>query len=128
MHSIERRTHDTKAHPRPRFLSPSRLVLHRVPACRIEHGFRHPSAATGCPSPAATPTPDVTYEPAYPSEVNAAGLNDEDVAQQETTHSHGGEQHEHGDGEHEHGDGEQHEHGDGEQHEHGDGSHGDHDH
>lgn len=45
----------------------------------------------------------VTYEPAYPEEVSAEGLSDEDAAQQENAHDHdGGAGHEHGEGAHSH--------------------------
>lgn len=45
----------------------------------------------------------VTYEPAYPEEVSAEGLSDEDAAQQEGAHSHDGEAgHDHAGGEHSH--------------------------
>ena len=73
-----------------------------------------------------------TYEPAYPAEVSAEGLTEEDIAQQEATHSHGdGEEHAHGDeGDHAHGEGDEHAHEGGEEHAHDDaGDHGeDHEH
>jgi hypothetical protein len=56
---------------------------------------------------------EVTYEPAYPTEVSEEGLDEEDVTQQTTTHSHGGAEHSHGDGEHSHED-EEHAHDEGE--------------
>ena len=40
---------------------------------------------------------EVTYEPAYPEDVSAEGLDADDAAQQET-HSHGGAEHSHDDG------------------------------
>lgn len=43
------------------------------------------------------PAADVTYEPAYPAEVSEEGLSEEDAAQQQTTHAHGGEEHSHAD-------------------------------
>ncbi|HVS02932.1 MAG TPA: hypothetical protein VMT16_09190 [Thermoanaerobaculia bacterium] len=66
-------------------------------------------AATEAPSATATETPDadVAYEPAYPADVSAEGLSEEDAAQQQATHSHGGEEHSHAEGEdHPHGEGE----------------------
>lgn len=89
------------------------------------------AAASSRPTPE-EPAESVTYEPAYPSDVSAEGLSDEDTAQQEASHAHGGEEHTHGgeehahaDGDHAHDDGE-HSHGD-EEHAHGDG-HDNHDH
>lgn len=58
---------------------------------------------------------EVTYEPAYPEDVSPEGLSEEDAAQQQQVHSHGGEPHAH-DEEEEHG-----EHGD-DGHEHEDGA------
>lgn len=64
--------------------------------------------------------PAVEYEPAYPTDVSSEELSQDDVAQQEATHSHdGGEEHSHDEGDHDHGDGDDHDH-DGEDH---DGNH-----
>lgn len=60
----------------------------------------------------------VEYEPAYPEDVSADSLSEEDAAQQEahthadgTSHSHGEEDdHDHGDGEHSHDGDEDHDH------------------
>lgn len=49
-----------------------------------------------------TPSEQVAYEPAYPAEVSAEGLGEQDVAQQEAGHSHDGEEHSHDDGDHSH--------------------------
>lgn len=46
---------------------------------------------------------DVAYEPAYPTDVSEEGLSDEDLAQQDTGHEHGGEGHAHGEDTHTHG-------------------------
>lgn len=60
------------------------------------------------PDPAAESTPppssnEVTYEPAYPTDVSSEGLGEEDVAQQQSgaqpVHSHGGDEHSHEDDE-----------------------------
>jgi hypothetical protein len=83
-----------------------------------------PPDASAATSSTATTEPEVEYEPAYPGEVSSEGLTEGDVAQQETTHSHGGEEHSHDDGdEHAHDDGDEHEDDDG-SHDHGeDGKH-----
>ena len=53
----------------------------------------------GVAATAATPSPTptgVAFEPAYPADVSAEGLSQQDVTQQETPHSHdGGEEHTH---------------------------------
>lgn len=56
-----------------------------------------PSTEAEAPAPEAG-SEEVAYEPAFPEDVSAEGLSDEDVAQQES-HSHGGEEHTHGEGE-----------------------------
>ncbi len=46
-----------------------------------------------------TPTdeaPQVVFEPAYPEEVSSEALNQDDVTQQTTSHSHGDDEHSHG--------------------------------
>ncbi len=48
----------------------------------------------------------VEYEPAYPAEVSGEGLSEEDVAQQQTGHSHDGGEHSHGPDGHSHDGGE----------------------
>jgi hypothetical protein len=54
----------------------------------------------------------VTYEPAYPEEVSAEALSDEDVSQQDAAHGHAeGAEHAHGDDQHSHGEGADHDHG-----------------
>lgn len=63
------------------------------------------------PPPAEVDQKPVSYEPAYPAEVSADGLDADDAAQQEQAHSHGGDEHSHGEGAHEHG-------GDGDEHGH----------
>lgn len=62
----------------------------------------------GVETSAADETP--SYEPAYPADVSADGLTEEDVAQQVGTHSHGdGEEHSHADeAGHSHGGGAEH--------------------
>lgn len=76
------------------------------------------ASASGGEATAESPASDVTYEPAYPTDVSEEGLSQEDTAQQQATHSHGGEEHSHGEGdEHSHGEGE-HTHGDGGQDDH----------
>ncbi len=56
----------------------------------------HPATASpASQAPAkAKPPEEVTYEPAYPPDVNGEGLDAADVAQQET-HSHGADTHTH---------------------------------
>ena len=59
--------------------------------------------------------PAVEYQPAYPTDVSSETLSEDDIAQQETTHSHdGSEEHAHDD-ENGHGDSEEETH-DGHQH------------
>lgn len=72
-----------------------------------------PSAAVSDSSPAAETESAVEYEPAYPTDVSAQELSEDDVAQQATTHAHdGGEEHahegDHGESEEEGHDGHQH--------------------
>lgn len=69
-------------------------------------------------APAGPADAAVAYEPAYPEEVSAEGLSEEDAAQQAGEHAHGDETHNHGDG------GEHHEHDDA----HGEADHGDDEH
>ena len=73
------------------------------------------------PAAAEAPASDVTYEPAYPTDVSEEGLSEGDTAQQQATHSHGGDEHSHAEGEdHPHGEDEDHPHGEGEgEHSHG---------
>lgn len=87
-------------------------------------------SATGEPAAAEAPSAaeaeaaaaDIGYEPAYPADVSEERLSEEDTAQQQSTHSHGGEEHSHAEGE-EHPPGE----GEGE-HTHEDENHDDHQH
>ena len=58
----------------------------------------------------------VTYVPAYPEDVSSEDLSEDDVEQQQSTHSHGGDEHSHGDETHTHDDEEEH---DGDDHDHG---------
>lgn len=72
-----------------------------------------PAAAASDSSPAVETEAGVEYEPAYPTDVSAEELSEDDVAQQETTHAHdGGEEHahegDHGESEKEAHDGHQH--------------------
>lgn len=79
--------------------------------CRQGKPEKQPSADESAATAAQTttaPTEEVAYEPAYPTDVSAEGLSDEDVAQQEFGHAHGGEEHSHGDGSHTHGEEEPH--------------------
>lgn len=78
--------------------------------------------ATAGEATADSPAADVSYEPAYPADVSEEGLSEEDAAQQQTTHAHGGEEHSHAEEDgHAHGEGEG-------EHSHDDGGHDDHDH
>lgn len=78
------------------------------------------AAADGAEAPAGD---EVTFEPAYPTDVSTEGLDDDDTAQQQS-HSHGSDTHSHDDGEHSHDDGDhshgedEHSHGDGDEHAH----------
>ena len=53
-------------------------------------------------SPAAESDAQVEYEPAYPTDVSAEGLSEDDVSQHEAAHSHGEEEHTHGEDSHTH--------------------------
>lgn len=74
------------------------------------------AAATHDGSESNTPA-EVTFEPAYPTDVSTEELDADDTAQQQT-HSHGDGEHSHGEGEHSHDD--EHSHGE-DEHSHGDG-------
>ncbi len=104
---------------RPSVVAVSLIVLcFGLGACGdAETTPRAESTRSSEPDPSPEPSEGaVTYVPAYPEDVSSEDLSEDDVEQQQSTHSHGGEEHSHDDETHTHNDDEEH---DGDNHDHG---------